>query len=60
MSIVLTARELTKHYTLSHGLFTPDATVRALNGVSFELEAGQTLAVVGESGCGKSDAGPRH
>ncbi|WP_137887270.1 peptide ABC transporter ATP-binding protein [Pseudomonas sp. 2FE] len=54
MSVVLTARDLTRHYEVSRGLFKGHATVRALNGVSFELEAGQTLAVVGESGCGKS------
>ncbi len=54
MSIVLTARELTRHYRLARGLFKADAIVQALNGVSFELEAGKTLAVVGESGCGKS------
>ncbi|MES2820716.1 MAG: peptide ABC transporter ATP-binding protein [Pseudomonadota bacterium] len=54
MSTVLTARDLTRHYEVSRGLFKGSATVRALNGVSFELEAGQTLAVVGESGCGKS------
>jgi dipeptide transport system ATP-binding protein len=54
MSAVLSARDLTRHYEISRGLFKPHATVRALNGVSFELEAGQTLAVVGESGCGKS------
>jgi dipeptide transport system ATP-binding protein len=54
MSIVLTARDLTRHYQVSRGLFKGQATLRALNGVSFELAAGQTLAVVGESGCGKS------
>lgn len=54
MTVVLSARNLTRHYEVSRGLFKGNALVRALNGVSFELEAGKTLAVVGESGCGKS------
>ena len=33
---------------------TPEGTVYAVNGVSFSLKEGETLAVVGESGCGKS------
>ena len=33
---------------------TPDGTVRAVEGISFAIEAGETVAVVGESGCGKS------
>ena len=33
---------------------TPDGTVHAVNGISFSLKEGETLGVVGESGCGKS------
>ncbi len=51
---VLLARDLARHYRVSRGWFAPKATVRALDGVSFELVSGRTLAVVGESGCGKS------
>jgi dipeptide transport system ATP-binding protein len=51
---VIEARELTRHYVVSQGLFRAPATLRALERVSFTLDAGRTLAVVGESGCGKS------
>ncbi|MCK6424861.1 MAG: dipeptide ABC transporter ATP-binding protein [Burkholderiaceae bacterium] len=51
---LLVADDLSRHYRVSRGLFQPQATVRALNGVSFTLQRGRTLGVVGESGCGKS------
>ena len=55
--VVLEARNLKRHYALGGGLFKKPAMVKALDGVSFSLEAGKTLAVVGESGCGKSTLG---
>ncbi|ASS54360.1 peptide ABC transporter ATP-binding protein [Rhizobium leguminosarum] len=54
MDAVLEGRDLARFYTVNRGLFKADATVKALNGVSFSLHSGKTLAVVGESGCGKS------
>ena len=51
---LLEARDLARHYRVAQGFFKPKATVKALDGVSFKLEAGRTIAVVGESGCGKS------
>ncbi len=40
--------------TWSSDFRTHDGTVHAVNGVSFDLDEGETLGLVGESGCGKS------
>ena len=51
---LIEARELSKHFYSGGGLLRRARVVRALNGVSFALERAETLAVVGESGCGKT------
>jgi oligopeptide/dipeptide ABC transporter ATP-binding protein len=52
---LLEAQNLTKYFPLRRGLFGSDpGAVRAVDGVNFTIEAGRTLGVVGESGCGKS------
>ncbi|MCG8334373.1 MAG: dipeptide ABC transporter ATP-binding protein [Proteobacteria bacterium] len=54
MSAILEASNLCRHYFINRGLFKKDSILKALDGASFQLEKGKTLAVVGESGCGKT------
>ena len=55
MTALLEANNLVKHFVAARSPFgRPTAFVKAVDGVSFTVDAGETLALVGESGCGKS------
>ena len=52
---VLEARNLVKHFPVRRGIFAREtAAVRAVDDISFAIEPGKTLGLVGESGCGKT------
>ena len=56
--VLLEVRDLVKHFPVGGGVFKrAEGTVRAVDGVSFSLRRGETLGLVGESGCGKTTTG---
>jgi oligopeptide transport system ATP-binding protein len=56
--LLLEVRDLVKHFPVGGGLFGgKPGLVRAVDGVSFTIRRGETLGLVGESGCGKTTTG---
>ncbi len=55
-SALLEVRDLKKHFPVTKGLIFSRTTgyLKAVDGISFRIERGKTLGIVGESGCGKS------
>jgi peptide/nickel transport system ATP-binding protein/oligopeptide transport system ATP-binding protein len=57
-NILIEARDLKKYFPIRGGLLNKDiASVKAIDGVSFHIKQGETLGLVGESGCGKTTTG---
>ena len=58
MTSILKVEGLTKHFPGSkHSFFGKRDVIQAVDGISFEVEKGEAIGLVGESGCGKSTTG---
>ncbi|MCA1041338.1 dipeptide ABC transporter ATP-binding protein [Bacillus infantis] len=56
-STLLEVKNLKKYYEIPQGMFKANIMVKAVDGVTFSINRGETFALVGESGCGKSTTG---
>ena len=54
---ILEVQHLVKHFQVGGGMFSRPGVVRAVDDVSFAIRRGETLGLVGESGCGKTTTG---
>ena len=53
--VILEVKDLKQHFPITGGIFKKQiGAIRAVDGISFEVREGETLGIVGESGCGKS------
>ena len=55
--VLLSVRDLKMYFPVGGSLFSKKKTLKAVDGVSFDLYAGETFGLVGESGCGKTTVG---
>ena len=55
--IILEVKNLCKYFPVKKGLFASNSFVKAVDNVSFSIRRGETLGLVGESGCGKTTTG---
>ena len=51
---LIEVKNLVKHFEISGGIFSRNKRIKAVDGIDFEIKAGESLGLVGQSGCGKT------
>lgn len=53
-NILVSIENLSKHYVLKKNIFSPKVLIKAVDNISFDIKKGESLGLIGESGCGKT------